>query len=55
MKPTNVYITDRQKEFLKETAEELQIKPAELLRRVLDQYITQTEEDKLRKKMIEEK
>ena len=52
MERTNIYITKRQKEFLKTYAEKLQIKPAELLRRIMDDHINKTEEEELKRKII---
>ncbi len=38
MKRLNVYVTEQQDAFLKETGQQLGIKPSELLRRIVDEY-----------------
>ena len=40
MKKTTVYISDRHDQYLRKLGKILDIKPAELLRRALDEYIT---------------
>ena len=40
---TNIYIPERQRKALKQIAEELEIKSAEVLRRAIDEYIERYE------------
>jgi len=49
MYKVNVYLTPRQLDALKKKSEELGISYAEILRRVLDAWIEQEEEEKRKK------
>jgi predicted DNA-binding protein len=43
MKRTNVHLSDRQRERLERLAQYTGLKPAELVRRAIDQYLDQEE------------